>query len=53
MSDKEKSQTIHGVYKVGELYYCAQCHSVVKSGEACPNCHTEFDWDKIKLALAK
>ena len=53
MSDKEKSQTIHGVYKAGDLYYCAQCHTVVKDEEACPNCHTEFDWDKIRLAFAK
>jgi hypothetical protein len=55
MPDKEekRSETICGVYRVGELYYCAKCNTVVKDGEACPNCHTEFDWDKIRLALAK
>jgi len=53
MSDKDKSETVHGIYRMGDLYYCAQCHSVVKDGETCPNCHTEFDWDKIRLAFAK
>jgi rubrerythrin len=55
MADKKvkRSETAHGVYRVGDLYYCAKCNSVVKDGEACPNCHTQFDWDKIRVALAK
>jgi rubrerythrin len=56
MSDKKeekRSETIHGVYKAGDLYYCAKCHSIVNDGEACPNCLTEFDWDKIRFSIAK
>ncbi|GAG39797.1 unnamed protein product, partial [marine sediment metagenome] len=40
MSDKKeaakKSEIVYGVYRAGDLYYCAQCHTMVKSGEACP-----------------
>lgn len=49
--EPKRSEVKHGVYRVGDMYYCARCHTVVKFGEACPNCLTEFDWDKIKLSF--
>lgn len=47
----ERTEVVGGIYRVGDLYYCSKCNTVVKSGEECPNCHTEFDWEKIRAAL--
>ncbi len=46
-----KRKVVEGVYKVGDLYYCAKCDTLLKFGEICPNCLTEVDWDKIRLSF--
>ena len=47
MSEEEKSEIKHGVYKVGDKYYCAKCDSGLQFGRPCPNCLTDFDWERI------
>ena len=38
----------HGVYKVGDQYFCAKCNTGLVFGRPCPDCLTQFDWEKIR-----
>jgi hypothetical protein len=35
------------IYKKGEKYYCAECHSELPVKQPCPSCHKSLDWDRI------
>jgi len=49
MAKKEEERNVkHGVYKVGDKYYCAQCNTGLTFGRPCPECLTNFDWEKIR-----
>ena len=45
---KEEHNVKHDVYKVGDKYYCAQCNTGLTFGRTCPECLTNFDWERIR-----
>lgn len=49
--EAEERQIKHGVYKVGDKYYCAQCNTGLTFGRPCPECLTNFDWEKIRTEI--
>jgi len=51
MSEEKEHKILHGVYKVGDKYYCARCNSALQFGRPCPNCLTEFDWERIRAEI--
>ncbi len=34
------------IYKKGDHYHCAVCHSEVSEKQNCPDCHAEIDWER-------
>jgi len=51
--EQEERRIVHGVYKVGDQYYCARCNTGLQFGRPCPNCLTQFDWELIKADLQR
>ena len=49
--EAKRSQVVHGVYKIGDQYFCAQCDTLLEYGKSCPKCLTRFDWEAIRVAL--
>lgn len=47
--EQEKRKIKHGVYRVGEKYYCATCNTGLQFGANCPDCLTHLDWEKIQM----
>ena len=34
------------VYKKGDRYHCAVCHSELLPDKDCPGCHANIDWER-------
>ncbi len=37
------------IFKQGNKYYCAECHSELPLHQDCPSCHAHVDWDRIQI----
>jgi hypothetical protein len=40
------------IYRRGEKYYCAECHSELPLKQSCPKCHKELDWDRLRTEIS-
>ncbi len=49
MAEGKSPEVVAEIYKRGEKYYCAECHSELPLKQACPTCHKELDWDRILI----
>jgi hypothetical protein len=49
MAEGKSPEVVAEIYKKGEKYYCAECHSELPVKQACPSCHKELDWDRILI----
>lgn len=49
MTDKNEEKKDEQIYKKGEKYHCAECHSEIPIKQACPTCGKEIDWDRIRF----
>ncbi|MBN1191941.1 MAG: hypothetical protein JXA46_19470 [Dehalococcoidales bacterium] len=49
MAEGKSPDEVAEIYKKGDKYYCAECHSELPVKQACPVCHKELDWDRIMI----
>ena len=49
MIEGKSPDEVAEIYKKGEKYYCAECHSEVPIMKSCPKCQTVIDWDRVFL----
>lgn len=49
MAEGKSPEVVAKIYAKGSKYYCAECHSELPMHQSCPNCHTEIDWDRIRI----
>jgi hypothetical protein len=49
MAEGKSPEVVAEIYKKGEHYYCAECHSELPVKQACPICQKELDWDRILI----
>jgi hypothetical protein len=49
MAEGKSPDVVAEIYKKGERYYCAECHSELPLKQACPTCHKELDWDRVMI----
>lgn len=49
MAEGKDPETVAKIYAKGSQYYCAECHSELPVHQSCPNCHSEIDWDRVKI----
>ena len=47
MTEEKSPQEVAEIYKKGDNYYCAECHSELPIKQPCPVCRKEIDWDRI------
>jgi hypothetical protein len=48
MAEGKSQDEVAEIYRRGEKYYCAECHSELPIKQSCPHCHKELDWDRIQ-----
>jgi len=41
------------IYKKGDKYYCAECHSQLPYMQSCPTCHKEIDWARVEAEIRR
>jgi hypothetical protein len=49
MAEGKNPEVAAQIYKKGERYYCAECHSELPIHQDCPTCHVHLDWDRIMM----
>ena len=47
MAEGKSPEVAAQIYKKGDRYYCAECHSELPIHTDCPSCHAHLDWDRI------
>jgi hypothetical protein len=47
MAEGKTPEVVAEIYKKGEKYYCAECHSELPIKQACSTCKKELDWDRM------
>ena len=47
MTEGKSPDEVAAIYREGDNYYCAECHSELPVHQTCPQCHLEVDWDRI------
>ncbi len=47
MAEGKSPEEAAKIYKQGDKYYCAECHSELPLHTDCPSCHAHLDWDRI------
>jgi hypothetical protein len=41
------------IYKKGDKYYCAECHSQLPLEQDCPTCHAHIDWARLEVEMRR
>jgi hypothetical protein len=49
MVEGKTPDEVAAIYKKGNKYYCAECHSELPMHTDCPKCHAHIDWDRILM----
>ena len=50
MAEGKSPEVVAEIYRKGNKYYCAECHSELPIHQSCPTCHKHIDWDQVLLA---
>jgi hypothetical protein len=49
MAEGQSPETAAKIFKKGDRYYCAECHSELPLHRDCPSCHAHIDWDRLTI----
>jgi len=49
MAEGKTPEQVKDIYKKGDKYFCAECHSELPVKQSCPVCKKELDWDRIMI----
>jgi hypothetical protein len=49
MAEGQTPEVAAQIYKKGDKYYCAECHSELPMHQDCPTCHIHIDWEQIRV----
>jgi len=49
MVEGKNPETVAQIYRKGDKYYCAECHSELPIHQACPTCHFHIGWDRVLM----
>jgi len=49
MAEGKSPEVAAQIYKKGDKYYCAECHSELPMDKNCPSCHAHVDWERIRI----
>jgi hypothetical protein len=47
MAEGKNPTVAAAIYRKGDKYYCAECHSELPFHKDCPACRAHIEWDRI------
>jgi hypothetical protein len=49
MAEGKSPEAAAAIYRKGDKYYCAECHSELPIHTDCPSCHAHIDWERLRF----